>query len=148
MADLGDIGMYKATSGIPWNVTLFSFEDSIKSFSDAALGGYIPATGQRLFAGPSTRSKPATPFVVLIEDAVPGELYLLSREGLPTDVPRRAAPTGELRFFDLDNGTYVVHSSQGSSAFRIVVTGTSYTVETLYSGGGGTVADNFYGGVA
>lgn len=98
--------------------------------------------------GPAARKKWATPFVVLIEDAVPGENYTLSYGGLPIDTPRRADSGGDLRFYDLDDGTYIAHSAQSASAFEIVVTGTSYVVTQLSGGGSVIIADNMYGGVA
>lgn len=146
MANLGDIGLAKGTQAVSPYIALFAFADRIHSLSDAAR--VQPLTGKTLFAGPNSRNKPSTPFVILIEDAVPSEAYLLSQRGVVADLPRRAASNGDLKFYDLDDGVYVASSTASASAYRITVTGTSYTIDVLSGGGGVAVADNMYGGVA
>lgn len=145
MASLGDIGLthrHATTSAY----SLIPVGDRIHSLSDAA--AFVPISLKVAFAAPNTRSKPSTPFTVIVEDANPGENYVISRNGVPADIPHRAEPSGELKFYDLDNGVHVVSSTASASAYRITVSGTSYTIEVLSGGGSVTVADNMYGGVA
>lgn len=145
MANLGDIGRYKHVSDY-WLIMYLPPDMLIHSLSDAALARHIDP--ERAAYGPNARKKGTTPFVILIEDAAAGENYLLAFNGIPADIPRRAKSNGDLEFYDLDDGVYVASSTASASAYRITVTGTTYTVEVLSGGGGITVADNIYGGVA
>lgn len=142
MTDHGDVGWAHPFTNV-FFVKLVADSDLIHSLGDAAL--IRPVTAVVSTAGPNARSK--TPFVILVEDAVPGEIYSLSKRGAVADMPRRAEADG-LRYYDLDDGTYIAHSTQSASAFEIVVTGTSYVVTQLSGGGSVTIADNMYGGVA
>lgn len=145
MANLGDVGMAKRAMT---QRSVFALNPSLiinDGTSDRSWHRPIPLAPA--WNGTNYRNKPTTPFVVVIADAVAGENYILAKNGIAADVPRYAEVDG-VKFYNLDDGTYIASSAESGDTWRVVVTGTSYTLELLAGGGGITVADNFYGGVA
>ena len=146
MANLGDVGRHTRLSRVCKK--LFLPEPSRNHSIDDAANAAGKALSQVVkWSGTNMRSKPSTPFVIHIPDAATGQIYLLSKNGLPADIPRMASNDG-VRFYDLDDGVYYAGSTSGLSVWKITIAGTSVTIEALTpppTSDGGTPSSIWFG---
>lgn len=89
-----------------------------------------PSGGIANFAGHLKLDKQPTPLTIV----VPASKVSLMQQGRLVEY---AEGMGTSFFYDYDDGIYYAYEAGTGNAWKITVTGASYTIEALGSGGGG-----------